>query len=70
MRSLLAVSHTGGLGGAEAALLELLLALRDAGWDPRCVVPARGELAVALDGHGVPVDVVPFQRWATPRSSA
>ena len=69
MRSLLALSHTGGLGGAEQALLELLLALHDAGWEVRCVVPAPGEMAAALERRGIEVSVVPSQNWATSRTT-
>ncbi len=69
MRSLLALSHTGGLGGAERALLELLLALQGAGWEAHCVVPAPGEMAAALERRGIGVSVVPSQGWATSRTT-
>jgi glycosyltransferase involved in cell wall biosynthesis len=69
VRSLLALSHTGGLGGAERALLELLLALQGAGWEAHCVVPAPGEMAAALERRGIGVSVVPSQGWATSRTT-
>ena len=69
MRSLLALSHTGGLGGAERALYELLLAVQGEGWQTHCVVPSHGEMAAALERRGIGVSVVPSQGWATSRTT-
>lgn len=69
MRSLLALSHTGGLGGAERALYELLVALQGAGWEAHCVVPSPGEMDAALKHRGIGVSVVAAQGWATSRTT-
>jgi len=57
------VSHSAGRGGAEKALLELLVALKERGVECFCVVPGRGPMSEALDAMGVTSAVVPYGWW-------
>jgi glycosyltransferase involved in cell wall biosynthesis len=60
--SILFLSPTGQIGGAEAALHELLAGLRDAhpSWSLNLVVASQGPLVDRVRALGVSVDVLPF----------
>jgi glycosyltransferase involved in cell wall biosynthesis len=60
--SILFLSPTGQIGGAEAALHELLAGLRDAhpSWSLHLVVASEGPLVDRVRTLGVSVDVLPF----------
>ncbi len=60
--SILFLSPTGQVGGAEAALHELLAGLRDAhpSWSLRLVAGSDGPLVDKVRAMGVPVEVLPF----------
>jgi glycosyltransferase involved in cell wall biosynthesis len=57
------VSHTGELGGAELALLELIDGLLERGVECRVVLPDPGAFADALEARGVPTRILPFAWW-------
>lgn len=57
------VSHSAGTGGAERALLEAVLGLRDRGFEAYVLLPAEGPLARALDDAAVPYDTLPLKTW-------
>ena len=74
--SILFLSPTGQMGGAEAALHEMLAGLRDAhpSWSLHLVVASDGPLVERAKRLGVSVDVLPFPSvlaslgdWATGR---
>jgi glycosyltransferase involved in cell wall biosynthesis len=60
--SILFLSPTGQIGGAEAALHEMLAGLREAhpSWSFRVVVGSDGPLVHRIRALGVPVDILPF----------
>src|SRR5467141_3015873 len=65
------VSHSAGRGGAEKALLDLIVGLKERGVDCRCVLPRRGPMVQALRDRGAASAVVPYRWWvARDRSSS
>jgi glycosyltransferase involved in cell wall biosynthesis len=72
MTRLLAVSALADVAGGESTLLRALPALARRGFEPRLAVPARGELATAAEGRGIPTVVVPLgpPERLTPRALA
>lgn len=70
-RSVLALSHSSGLGGAERNLAEMLEALLDERMVDRVdvIVPADGPLAVELRTRGIAVHKAPVAWWIDARPS-
>ena len=66
------VSHWGGRGGAEKALLEIIQAAKSSGHHVTCFVPCTGGLSSELARIDVPVVVMPYpwfageRRWLAP----
>lgn len=58
------VSHWGGRGGAEKALVEIIEATRRAGHTPFCFVPCDGWLARQLEARGIGVVRLSYPWWA------
>jgi glycosyltransferase involved in cell wall biosynthesis len=58
------VSHSAGRGGAEKALLELLVALKERGVECFCVLPRRGPMSESLEAMDVTSAIVPYGWWA------
>ena len=57
------------LGGAQRCLLELMPAVRQAGWEAHVSLPGDGPLAWKLRELDVPVDVVPLGQYSHGRKS-
>ncbi|HZQ07689.1 MAG TPA: glycosyltransferase family 4 protein [Anaerolineae bacterium] len=60
MRSILYLTHLGGLGGGESSLLAHILALDDTRFAPRVICGAPGAFIDELRAHNVPADMLPF----------
>ena len=60
--SIVFLSPTGQVGGAEAALHEMLAGLRERhpSWSLRLIVASEGPLVARIEALGVPVDMLPF----------
>ena len=60
--SIVFLSPTGKVGGAEAALHEMLAGLREQhpSWSLRLIVASDGPLVARVEALGVPVDILPF----------
>ncbi len=57
-------THYAHLFGANRALLELMVGLRDRhGVEPHVFLPSEGPFVNALEAHGIPFSVVPFGMW-------
>jgi glycosyltransferase involved in cell wall biosynthesis len=64
------VSHSAGQGGAEKALLELIVGLKERGVECRCVLPWEGPMVHELRDRGTEPVIVPYKWWvASNRSS-
>ena len=67
-KTILYVSHSAGLYGAERSLLQLLTGLDRTRFRPVAVLPAKGPLAPQLELLGVEIEVVPTMRaWLSRR---
>jgi len=62
------VSHEASLGGAERALLELLLAFRSKGTESSVVLPRKGPLLEELKRLGIPCVVTRYYYWMGART--
>jgi glycosyltransferase involved in cell wall biosynthesis/CheY-like chemotaxis protein len=58
------VSHSGGDGGSERSMIELIDALTACGVQCRVLVPEEGHVTLALEDRGVPYLVDQYQWWA------
>lgn len=64
LRRMCLVAHDPGVQGAERALLDMAMFLRDAGWDVTVVLPSEtGGLAVLLDDAGLERVVIRYYYW-------
>ena len=68
MISVLFVSHSAELNGAELWLLETLRRLDRKVFAPSLILPRPGPLAQAAEKFGVVVDIVPMKWWVTEKS--
>jgi len=68
MISVLFVSHSAELNGAELWLLETLRRLDRKLFAPSLVLPRQGPLGPAAEKAGVPVTVIPMKWWVTEKS--
>jgi glycosyltransferase involved in cell wall biosynthesis len=68
MISVLFVSHSAELNGAELWLLETLRRLDRRVFAPSLVIPRPGPLQAEADKAGIPVDIVPMKWWVTEKS--
>lgn len=65
--SICIVAHDPGLQGAERAMLEMALFLREAGWDVTVLVPsATGGLAALAEKAGMKCVTIPYFYWMGP----
>lgn len=62
-RAICFVSHSSGKYGAEKALLELIVGLKQSGVACHVILPKNGPLAEELTGLGVPFRTFPYKRW-------
>ena len=67
MKSVLFLSHTGELNGAELWLLQFLTGLNRNKFNPLLVVPHLGPLADRAQSSGVETVPIPFKWWLTDR---
>ncbi|MBN1939307.1 MAG: glycosyltransferase family 4 protein [Candidatus Aminicenantes bacterium] len=68
MISVLFVSHSAELNGAELWLLETLRRLDRKVFVPSLILPRPGPLQAEAEKAGIPVDVVPMKWWVTEKS--
>lgn len=64
-KTVLFVSHSGGLAGAERSLLELVCSLGQRHWAPVVVIPYGGPLEEALARESIPFFKIPYMWWIT-----
>jgi glycosyltransferase involved in cell wall biosynthesis len=69
-RTVLFLSHTAELNGAERWLLEAMLSLDRSRFRPVLAIPGPGPLGEAAAAGGIESVVVPSRWWITPRSHA
>jgi glycosyltransferase involved in cell wall biosynthesis len=60
------ISHTSLLGGAEKALLELVVGLQSRGVSCFVIMPAAGPLEPALQRMNIPYAIVKYSWWSNP----
>lgn len=66
-RSICIVAHDPGLQGAERAMFDMAVFLRDAGWDVTVLVPFEtGGLAVMVDSAKLKRVTIPYYYWMGP----
>jgi glycosyltransferase involved in cell wall biosynthesis len=61
------ISHSGGLGGTELALVETVKGLTARGTEVHVIVPTHGKLANLLEANGATISVIPCAWWVSPR---
>lgn len=65
--SICIVAHDPGLQGAERAMFDMALFLREAGWEVTVLVPfEKGGLAGLVDGVGLRRATIPYYYWMGP----
>lgn len=62
------ISHSGAIAGSEQCLVDLLGAFDPSIVEPAVLAPQDGPLVARLEARGIPVAIVPFDRWLARRN--
>lgn len=58
------ISHWGGRGGAERALLDIMVTAQQAGHEITCVIPRSGGMEEGLRAYAIPYRILHYNWWA------